>query len=552
MGGRLHQCLGLAVQRVQLGVRKLAEPRFGPVLRRLVGVGLVAGFVAMIVSFWHPVYRLTGSLQIDARNEARALAVVREQPVAFADGGYDGQYYAQLACDPSLRSPELRTAIDTLPYRARRILLPAVAWGLGLGRPERAIQIYSWLNIVCWFGLAALLWPLLQAGRGWRGLVAWAGVMFSAGALTSVRYALTDLPALLLFVLAMRAAQAGRPGRAAGWFGASLLTRETMLVGAWGLCPKPCDKPAGLARAAAWIALAALPLALWLAYILWRVGPSGGGVGNFAWPISGFIGRWRESWAGLHSAPDPLLAWARLLATVATTAQLVFLLMRFTPQERWWRAGAGFAVLLLLLGNAVWEGFPGASPRVLLPLLLACNALVVFRGRAAVWLLLLNLSVPAGLLEMMPQADVQVLAAERGRAGAAVLRADAGCYGPEHVKASCWVWTAQEAQWRLRFWPDAGETQAIVSARVRALDERELVISWAGGELWRGRVGKGWTPVRLRPLPIERGTIVLTLHSDRPAVREGPNADARLFSVCLLNPKIEWRPLPSPGAVEAK
>ena len=37
---------------------------------------------------------------------------------------------------------------------------------------------------------------------------------------------------------------------------------------------------------------------------------------------------------------------------------------------------------------------------------------------------------------------------------------------------------------------------------------------------------------------VQRGELVLTLHSDSPAVRGGSAGDVRLFSVCLLNPQI--------------
>ena len=542
--------LSLVVGKVMRVVKAVVDPHHGVAWRRLAGLGLVAWFVMQLVGLWNPVYRFTGLLQMGAINETSVLSVLREVPVAYgSECGYDGQFYAQIACDPSLRNPELATAIDSLPYRARRILMPVAAWVLGLGRPQWVIQIFPWLNIACWFALAVVLWPLLQAERHWRGLLAWAGVLFSAGVLASVRLSLTDLPALLLFALVMRASGLDRPSRSAAWLASALLCRETVLAGAWGLFPKPWDTPRRLLRVAGWVALAVLPLGLWLVYIRWQVGqPSGGGLGNFSWPGSGFVGRWRESLGALRAAPDPLLAWASFLTTVATTAQLVFLLRCFAPQDRWWRVGAGFAALLLMLGGAVWEGYPGASPRVLLPLLLACSVLVIHRGRAGVWLLLLNLSVPAGLLEMQSVPDVGALAATRMHGTAAMLHADTGCYASERLGKNCWGWTEQDARWRLQFWTDAGDQQATLYAKVRALDERELVITWAGGELWRGRVGNKWTHVRLLPVPAKHGTVLLTLRSDQPAVREGPGRDARWLSVCLLNSRIELSPAPTAGA----
>ena len=121
---------------------------------------LIAAFVAMVARFYHPVYGFTSLLQFDATNEATMLPEVRDRPV-FIDhrqGGYDGLYYAQLACHPSLRDPALGPAMDgNLVYRARRILVSGLAWALALGNPAWAIDIYSLVNPVCWLALAGLL-----------------------------------------------------------------------------------------------------------------------------------------------------------------------------------------------------------------------------------------------------------------------------------------------------------------------------------------------------------------------------------------------------------
>ncbi len=545
MSGLLRMALGSTPVVVAALARRLGGAGAGRLWRRLLGGAFVVGFVAMMVAQWHPVYRFTTLLQCGQDAMARAVPALRTQPVAVHEGGYDGQYYVQLACDPSLRAPELPTAVDTLSYRARRILLPAVAWGLGGGDAERAVQIYPWLNIVCWFAVAALLWPLLQADHRWLGVAAWSGVLFSAGVLASVRYSLTDLPALLLLVLALRAAAAGRSSRMAGWFAASLLTRETMLVNAWGLLPKAWDSWRALWRAGLLLALAVLPLLLWLLYIQWQIGASGPGVRNFAWPGAGWWGEWLEEVGFAASWEYPWLGIASLLATVGLTVQAVFVLSDWRPAERWWRVGAGSVVLMLFLGPAVWEGVAGASLRVLLPLLLASNVMALQRKRAWLWLLLINLSVPAGLSDMVPMPREQELAAVRAGDTAAVLNVGDGCYGQERLRKEHWVWTQSDAQLRLQLWTsETAGAEVTLTARVRALDERELVISWAGGELWRGRVGRNWSQVRLVPLAVATGEVTLLLHSEAPAVREGSGLDVRQLSVCVLNPSIELRARP--------
>ena len=154
---------------------------------RLAGLAAVALFLVLVARFWHPVYGFTVFFQLDAPNDDLKITAFRELPVFVHrdTGGYDGLYYAQIAQDPTLRDPELSRAMDNFPYRARRILPGALAWVLGAGRPAWIIHTYSLINVGAWLALAAIGWRLFEVrdGRGW---LAWAGVLFSAGALSSV------------------------------------------------------------------------------------------------------------------------------------------------------------------------------------------------------------------------------------------------------------------------------------------------------------------------------------------------------------------------------
>src|ERR1022692_2490463 len=71
--------------------------------------------------------------------------------------GYDAQYYAQIAMQPRLSDPALKRGVDSLAYRARRILFCWTAYGLAFGDPAWAMHIYSVQNIVCWLLLAGVL-----------------------------------------------------------------------------------------------------------------------------------------------------------------------------------------------------------------------------------------------------------------------------------------------------------------------------------------------------------------------------------------------------------
>ena len=77
--------------------------------------------------------------------------------VHYQSPGYDGQFYAQLAVEPLLRDRRIDEALDTPPYRARRILFSWTAYLLGLGRPAWILKVYAVQNIVAWLLLAWLL-----------------------------------------------------------------------------------------------------------------------------------------------------------------------------------------------------------------------------------------------------------------------------------------------------------------------------------------------------------------------------------------------------------
>lgn len=484
---------------------------------------VVAGFVLAVARFHHPVYGFTALLQFDNSDEAHLLPEVRDRP-AFINrnnGGYDGLYYAQIACRPTLRDPALPRAIDNLGYRARRILPSWTAWTLALGNPVRALDMFAILNPLCWLALAGvLLW--LFPPRSGHDFLAWSGLLLSAGALSSVRLALVDLPALLLLTAAMIAVQRNRLRGAVGWLAAATLTRETSLFAV----------PV-LARAL-WrtfvlrVALIAAPLALWLVYIRVVVGPGDRGWSNFAWPGQCCLEKWQATLAGFSLHPElPLLNWVNLLALIGLTAQAAWILARPRWQDTWWRLGASYTLLLLLLGTAVWEGYPGAAVRVLLPLNLAFNALAP-RTRAGLALLVLgNLTVPAGLVQItsLPNDGVE-LAAARTEAAAVLVQTRQGWYGVERNSQNFWAWSSGNADLAVKSRP-AGTSQTL-SFRLRSLTPRSVTITQGGRQLWQGPVGEKWTAVSLRCTDGE-----LSFHSDQPPARETAEASSRSLSFCI-------------------
>jgi len=517
-------------------MRPAAASRWRRLLRasRALAVVSVALFAVAIARFWHPVYGFSALIQLDATNDDDKLAVFRELPVFVHrdTGGYDGLYYAQVAQDPSLRDPGLRRAMDNFAYRARRILPPAVAWAAGLGRPAWIVQTYAALNLAAWLALAVVLWRILAVAdlRGWA---AWAGVLFSAGALGSVRLALTDLPATLLLALGVWAAERWRGRLAVAVIAAAALARETALLGVAGLVKPPWWSAKNAAR----LALVAAPLALWLAYVRWRVGPADQGWANFTWPVLGLVGKLGADTAALRTVADHPLAWTTLLSTVGLVTQAAYFAVRRAPAERWWRIGLVFTGLLLGLGTAVWEGFPGAATRVLLPLTLAFNVLAHRRRAGFAWLVLGNLGVFAGLLMLRDvPADPREIAAARASGVGVVARVGEGWFGRETTGRHTWFWSGGRGSIELEAWPKTAASIALEFA-LRSPDARAVALRAGGRELASFEADAAPRQHTVI-VPLEHGRATIEFTSAAPPVRESASPTARALSFALYDPRL--------------
>jgi hypothetical protein len=499
----------------------------------LAGAGAVLLFGALVFRYWDPVYGFTAFVQLDHSYDARKIAAFREHPVYVypVPGPYDGIAYSQIAYHPLLGAAELRPAVDNLSYRARRILPSALAWVLAAGQPALIVQVYCCLNLAAWLALAAMLWRLLPV-EDWRGIIPWTGVLFSAGALVSVREALTDLIALAILAAAMLALERGRRGRALGWLAAAALTRETSLAALPGFWTRPWFSRANLGRAV----LAVLPLALWLVYLRWRVGPASAGAGNFDWPALGFISKWRAMPEAMAQDHYSLAAWASLLATFGLTAQAVFILLRPRPADPWWRIGATTMVLMLFFGPAVWEGFFAAAQRVVLPLGLAFNVLAHRRRAALAWLIAGNLSVAAGVLALSDQPFSRQLAAARSGGQAWVVRVGNGWFDCERGK-HLWAWGGVDSRLEFETWPRTSQTRYL-EFRLLSLRPRTVTIRENGRELWRGTVGSRLgAPIEI-PLRTEEGLGDVEFATDSPAILENDRPDGRRVAFAIYDPKL--------------
>jgi hypothetical protein len=305
--------------------------------------------------------------------EVNALA-----PPTTSEIGYDGQFYAQVALDPLLTRPVLRTALDNPSYRARRIGLPLIAFVLGLGRPSWILHVYSVLNFAFWLLLLLLLDRSVGFRRS-RDLLLAIALLWSTGSLASLGLALTDLPAAVLSTLALLA-PVGPMSAAWIWAGAALIKETSVLS---FLAARRGKSGSALTSALLQGLAMALPVVAWFIYVRIRM-PSAqmAGSGNFSLPFLGVLAKLGDAGGGFVTAlkcrvPVRDLAHAaiELIAPLSLSAQVGYLFIYPRPRDAAWRMGLGFALLFCILGTSVWVYQYGYC-RVLLPLTFSANLLL--------------------------------------------------------------------------------------------------------------------------------------------------------------------------------
>lgn len=458
--------------------------------------------------------------------------------------GYDAQYYAQIAMQPRLSDPALKLGVDSLAYRARRILFCWTAYGLALGDPARALHIYAVQNIACWLLLAWLLLRWFPA-TNWGNFVRWFSVLFCFGLCFSVRGSLVDGPSLLLIAVGVALLEAGRPWWSAVVLGISGLGKETnILAGAAPAWPSGNSRRAWLAAAARGVVVV-LPILLWMLVLRRWLGPSNDiGWSNFTRPLVSYVTKWYDTLSDPSLGGPDSLARSSLLMLVALTTQFLFFAFCRRWQNPWWRVAAVYSVMMIFLGNAVWEGYPGAASRVLLPMTLAFNILVPRNRAWWVVLLLGNLTVfasPAMLrapaLESYQVEGDRALRLVEGTGQSVEVGFDANWYSPERARLEYWRWSNGSANVVLRN-PHPFPILATVSFKIRAKDARTVGL-WQGTYArWERKLAAGeMREVKVRNMVLGPGETLWQFKTDAPATYPD-SYDRRRLAFSLRDLKI--------------
>ncbi len=515
----------------------------------IVYAAVVVYFIGAVLANYSPGEGFTSMLTIGDQNFEKSTSEFKEtSPRTFENSaGYDGQFYAQLALDPTLRDPEFKKAIDNLPYRGRRILMPAIGWLLGLGQPDWIVNIYPLINPICWLFCALLLLHWLPP-TDFQNLIRWAGILLGWGWVSSIQNSLTDGPATCLTLLALFLLDKNKRYAAAWSIAASILTKDTSALAGLTLLPQGKLDAKNLAKAAGLGAAALLPFAIWYLYMS-SIGLSASSTGsrNFSLPFVALTEKVYEvlkimladfSWANATFA----------LGILGLCGQILYFLFFPKWKSVWWRCGIGFAALGCVLGTAVWEGLPGAAPRVLLVLHIAFNMRLP-RGKAWLPLLLLaNVSIldfPERLKPAYPSERSQKLTATEQflsvGEGLALkrfrLEFGEGWEKLERHKDLQWRWTNGRADIKLRSeYPAPIETR--IKLRVSTHYQRTGELYLNGEKIFEFDQSPTLEEFVSPPISLNPGENVLTFAGDPLGKKPSPTDDRplglSLFRISLL------------------
>ena len=521
----------------------------------LVGVLAFALIACVFGREWSRDGGITHFINLGREFDLRGVAAYRTAP-KYMDSfppnrfGFDGQWYAQMALDPLLRDPQTRLAIDNPPYRARRILLPWLAWLGGLGRPAWVLNAYAALNPLFWIGFAFMMARLFRP-HGWRGLAGFAAMLLTCGVIESMWGSLTDFPAWVLMTLAVMVGETA----GAGILALAFLAREVSALGIVGLWDFQPPWPATVKKNFRLGLIVCLPFLLWAAYFTWRfhgmVAAAGGE--NMDWPlraiaeklgqVAGKIQQGDIVWLQFYKS-EPIHA---VLTIVAVLTQCAYLLTHRRWENRLWRVGVAFVPLFLCIGAPQWVTHFTIT-RQALPITLAFNLILAMRPgrRWLLWFLLGNCFVPYGIyqfanydLETPQVAEFYIRGVRPGEAAPVILHGS-GWENSERNRRRIWRWASQAQATLIVENPAPRPVGATLSFTALSFQARDLQVKVQGRTVWSGRLdGKNTLPVTTGVFNLPAGSAAtVTIASAQPSAvypADDPRALAFLVTGVQLN-----------------
>jgi hypothetical protein len=204
-------------------------------------------------------------------------------------------------------------------------------------------------------------------------------------------------------------------------------------------------------------------------------------------------------------------------------------------------------VLMFFLGEAVWEGYPGAAARVLLPMQLAFNVLVPAGRGWRVLLLAGNLSLLAAPSILEPPAgpsgsgyqltgNSSLLTNAAGKA--VIVKFSPEWYATESgTNSNYWTWAPGNAAISIVN-PHANPVQTHLRFGMTAVSKRNIRLRLGGEELWQTTVPAiSEVSVTLVDVILQPGLNRLEFDSDAPA--QTTESDPRPLSFNVRNLRID-------------
>jgi hypothetical protein len=234
---------------------------------------------------------------------------------------------------------------------------------------------------------------------------------------------------------------------------------------------------------------------------------------------------------------------AAVFAVIAVIAQFGFFAFRWRLQDRWWRIGAGFACLMAVLGTAVWEGYPGAFMRVLLPMTVAFNIAIPCGRRWLPLLIVGNLGIFGGIHELAkPLADFCRWEGDKAAISSVTMNLGEGWNEPEAGNGHRWSWCAQHGD--LLFENNTGApVQVGISATIACISPRVVTLEGPSGILWKSGLIAKKAVLQIKTLMLPPGRSMLRFSSNR-AAQQGLGSDTRLMSFAVLDFTVKVEPVP--------
>lgn len=276
--------------------------------------------------------------------------------VVTAGGGHDGQRTYLVGMDPWATWAHL--VIPDPAYRYRRILLPALASGLGLINGRPLLWLLTSLNALSFAAAAAIAALVARL----RSLGFWAplAVVLNFGVWLSLQVTSPDALAFAFALAGLLAAIGGRNVIAIGLLALAALSKET-----YALVPMSMaaylwigeDQPR---RAVAYVS-SVIPVGMWSVFLAVRMPNPFETADSLTWPFVGIL-EGARSWA-LNDTRD-------IGFLVLTGAAVVFslVLVAKRPRSLWSWLIIPWLLLASISSHWVW-GFGNNPVRVFFPIL---------------------------------------------------------------------------------------------------------------------------------------------------------------------------------------